>query len=144
MRKWICMSCLLAVMPSFGGCDAISGLLPNQVVTVRLVNNSTTFGIDVDIYIASEQLVTETVLTTSGTLLEFLVAAGQTATFSRDCDELQAIIVADADLQLLGIFETMSNVLRDGTDFSCGSTITFTFTHSALLIDFTVTPTVEN
>jgi len=53
--------------------------------------------------------------------------------FSKDCDNLQAIIISDADLEVVG--EEDTGTLRDGDDFGCGDTIIFTFD----LIDFDIT-----
>jgi hypothetical protein len=40
--------------------------------------------------------------------------------------------------------ETDTGVLRDGDDFGCGDRITFTFDHSAVIVDFDVTVDVSN
>ena len=134
---------LLAFLTTLPGCDLI-GLLPNRT-TVRMVNNSD-FDVEIVIFIDDEQDLPESVLTEVGTELRFTVAPGETASFSRDCDQLQAIIVDDADLSVVGEVgpDTSTDVLRDGSDFGCGDTITLTFDHSALVIDFAVSVSVES
>ena len=39
--------------------------------------------------------------------------------------------------------EANTDVLRDGDEFRCGSTIVFTFSHSAAVFDFGITTRVE-
>ena len=136
---------LVAIWPVVSGCDAVEDLFGADTVTVALVNNSSLdLDVEVEIYISDQQNIPEALLTQLGTRLTYTVEAGETVTFSRSCDDLQAIIVSNADLQVLvGIGPaTSSDVLRDG-DFSCGDTIVFTFDHSIVLIDFDVTVTVE-
>lgn len=137
---------LVAICPVVSGCDALEDLFGADTVTVALVNNSSLgLDVEVEIYISDQQEIPELLLTELGTKLEYTVEAGETATFSRSCDDLQAIIISDADLQVVGGLgpETSSDVLRDGDDFSCGDTIVFTFDHSLVPIDFDVTVTVE-
>jgi len=73
------------------------------------------------------------------------VAAGGVYPLSRNCDDLQAVVIEDADLRIIGGIgpETDSDVLRDGDEFGCGDTVTFTFTSSDLGTNFEVTPTVN-
>jgi len=72
--------------------------------------------------------------------LNFVIPPGGTRTFIRSCDDLQAIVLDDADLLILaGIGpETNTDVLRDGDDFRCGDLIEFTFSHSGAVFDFDV------
>jgi len=135
---------LLAICPVVSGCDALAELFGSDTVTVQLVNDGD-LDVEVEIYISDQQEIPELLLTELGTRLEYTVEPGETVTFSRSCDDLQAIIVSSADLQVIGDIgpETSSDVLRDGDDFSCGDTIVFTFDHSLVLIDFDVTVTVE-
>lgn len=139
------VGCALLLM--LAGCnlsaDDIADLLEPETTSVRLVNNGD-FPVEVEIYIDDEQDIPESVLTESGTLLTFTVAAGETQSFTRDCDDLQAIIVDDADLMTIGSIgpDTDTGVLRDGDDFSCGDTIVFTFDHSDVIVDFDVNVSV--
>ena len=138
--------CVLALcLLSVAGCDALLNPLGLDIVTVKVVNNGD-FAIVVEIYYADEQLIPEALLTSTGTQVTLTVQAGQTETFTRACDDLQAIIVNDADLQVIGGLgpETRGDVLRDGTDFNCHDTITFTFDHGILLLDFAMTATVQS
>ena len=132
---------LLCILPS---CDAIDDIIGPTMVTVRLVNTGD-FAVEVELYYDDEQLTPEVLLTEIGERLEFTVPAGETTTFARSCDDLQALIIEDADLNVLvGLGpETDTGVLRDGDDFNCGSTITFTFSHSAAIFDFDVDYTVN-
>ena len=125
------------------GCDFLLSLSP-ATTTVRLVNLSD-FPVEVTIFIDDEQDLPEDLLTEVGTEIQFTVAAGDTMTFSRECDAFQVMIVGDADLRIVGGIgpEARSDVLRDGDDFSCGDTITFTFDHSAAILDFDVSTSVQ-
>ena len=137
---------LLAICPVVSGCDALTELFGADTVTVALVNNSSLgLDVEVEIYISDQQEIPELLLTELGTKLEYTVEAGETVTFSRSCDDLQAIIVSNADLQLISGLgpATSSDVLRDGDYFSCGDTIVFTFDHTIVLVDFDVTVTLE-
>ena len=126
----------LASLALSAGCDSI--LSPSRV-TVELVNNGS-FPIDVEIYIDEEQLIPKALLTTTGEKIDIRVEAGTTERFSRSCDDLQAIIINQANLVLVGDIgpNTDTQVFRDGDDFGCGDTITFTFTHPVLPITLDV------
>ena len=131
---------------SAGGCDALLGVLPPRVTSVRLVNNSD-FSVSVVIFISDEQDIPEDLLTQEdiGTRLDFTLLPGESTSFSRDCDDLQAIIIDDADLLVIGQIgpEARTDVFRDGSDFGCGDTISFTFDHSAFLTDFHISTSVQ-
>lgn len=144
MCRWSWSIGGLCVLMTVAGCDALFSLFQPNTVRVLLVNNGD-FDVEVDLYISDEQDVPEAVLTSLGTQLEYTVAPGASASFSRDCNDLQAIIVDDADLRIVGGIgpETDTGVFRDGDDFNCGDTIIFTFDHSGILIDFDVSFTVQ-
>ena len=135
---------LVAIVPVVSGCEALAEFFGSDTLTVQLVNDGD-LDVVVEIYISDQQEIPELLLTELGTRLEYTVEAGETVSFSRSCDDLQAIVVSDADLQVIGDIgpQTSSDVLRDGDDFSCGDTIVFTFDHSIVLIDFDVTVTFE-
>jgi hypothetical protein len=120
----------------------IAGIVGADETTVRLVNDGD-FDVEVDLYYGDEQDVAEALLTEFGTHVQRTVDAGSVYTFSRDCDDLQAVIIDDADLAVIGTVEDDTDVLRDGTDFGCGDTITFTFDHSDLLLDFRISIDVQ-
>ena len=143
--KRACKTVWLLAMMAVMGCDGAGSLFGSSTVTVQLVNNSD-HTVTVTIFIADQQDIPEFGLTSLGDRIERTVQAGATDSFTRDCDDLQAIIVDNADLEVPGGLlkpDTSSQVLRDGTDFSCGDSITFTFDHSALLVDFDVTVLVS-
>jgi len=130
---------------SGASCDGLLNPLGADIVTVNVVNNGD-FPIVVEIYYAGEQLIPESLLTSAGTRVDLTIQPGQTETFTRDCDDLQAIIVNNADLQVFGGAgpETRGDVLRDGTDFNCRDSVMFTFDHGLLLVDFAETATVRS
>ena len=127
---------ILALIP---GCPFLSTALTPNTTTVRLINNGD-LPVEVVMYVGSDQNVLEDILTNTGERVQYTVPAGGTETFTRDCDELQAIIVDNAELIVIGGGgpDADTNVLRDGSDFNCGDTIEFTFDHSALLVDFDI------
>ena len=126
------------------GCEALVGLLRPSETTVVLVNNSD-FDVEVVLFYDDDQNILEALLTDVGQEMQITLAAGEQSTFSRDCDDLQAIIIEDADLLLIGQLgpEANTDVLRDGDDFGCGDTITFTFDHSDVLLDFDISVAIE-
>jgi hypothetical protein len=131
---------LLAFAPC---CGILDGRLLPETTSVRLVNQGD-FDVVVELYIDDVQEIPREALTEFGTRMEFTIPPGEAVTLNRDCDELQAIVIDDADLQVAGQVgpETDTDVLRDGDDFGCGDTILFTFDHSPALLDFDVTVTV--
>jgi hypothetical protein len=136
---------LLVLSVSLAGCAAFFDIVqPNRTV-VRLVNNGA-FPVRVELFISDEQDIPEDLLTADSDDREvFTVGPGGVESFSMDCDGLQAIIIDEADLQLVGQVgpETGTDVLRDGDDFGCGDTINFIFDHSELIVDFDVEVVVE-
>jgi hypothetical protein len=134
-----------ALLPLTAACDsALSLFLNSQATTVRLVNDGD-FPVQVRIALSDEDDIPEDVLEEFEDELEFTLSAGGRTTLRRDCDDLRAIMVTHAELRIVGdVGPTAdSRVLRDGDDFSCGDVITFTFTHSDLLVDFDVSTSVE-
>jgi len=137
---------LLAALPLIvGGCGWLPGIIggPNRT-TVRLINN-TPFPVEVDLFYYDIQEAPEAIITSLGTEVNETVASGGVFSFSRDCDEIQAVIIDDADLRIIGGVgpEERTDVLRDGDDFGCGDIITFTFTSSALGTDFQIATSVD-
>jgi hypothetical protein len=120
------------------------GLLRPSSTEVELVNNGD-FTVEVRIFISDEQKIPAGLIDDLGDELNFTVAAGQRETFSRSCDDLQAVVVDEADLQVaLGLGpDASSEVLRDGTDFGCGDGIRFTFTHNEVLTDLQISVAVD-
>jgi hypothetical protein len=142
MKRSALLTVVLGSLATSGGCDAIRQLLGLDTVEVVL-NNQADYPVDVDLYISNEKDIPEAVLVTVGEHLEFNLSPGQTQRFSRSCDDLKAIIISDADLQVFGGPDTETNVLRADGDFNCGDEITFTFDHSSVLTDFHVNTDVR-
>lgn len=139
---------LAAAAITASGCDALQQIIDviggTSMTTVELRNDGE-FPVEVILFYDDDQETLDGVIQETGTQRDIVVAAGTTESFSRPCDDLQAIIIDDADLRVIGQVgpETSSDLLRDGDDFGCGDTIVFTFTHSALLVDFDVAVTVQ-
>ena len=144
MRLSIDMLFVAAFLALVPGCDSLIGLVAPNTTSVRLVNSGD-FAIEVVLYIDDKQEIPRALLTELGTRLEFRIAPGERTTFSRECDDLQAIVIDDADLLVIGQVgpEANTDVLRDGDDFRCGDAIVFTFDHSLVLVDFDVTVFVQ-
>ncbi|MCO6436486.1 MAG: hypothetical protein J5J06_05310 [Phycisphaerae bacterium] len=140
MARWIAglAGCLLLLN---SGCDALIGILEPNNISVTLVN-STSFDVDVELYYSDVQEIPELLLTTVGTKMELTLAPGDRISFSRDCDELQALIIDRAELQTIGGGDDQTGVLRDGDEFDCGDRITFTF-RSILLTDLRIETNVS-
>ncbi len=121
------------------------GVLLPTTVTVSLVNDSSDFDVDVTLLYHDEDDIPELLLTEIGTERGFTIAPGQTATFTRSCDDLQAVMIEDADLLVLvGIGpDTDTGVFRIDDHFECGDEIAFTFTHSEVILDFDVTTQIR-
>lgn len=110
-----------------------------DTASVRLMNN-TMFPVQVTIYYSGYQNMLEELLESVGTKYEATIPAGGTEYFSRDCEELQAITIQEAKMVIVGDVgpSTDSPVYRDGTDFGCGDTLTFTFTQPPLPTELNV------
>lgn len=131
-------------LPLLTGCPFLIDLLRPRTTTVRLVNEGA-FPVEVELYYDDDQEIPEALLRETGTRREFTLDPGQVASFSDDCDDLQAVMIDDADLRIVGGIgpETDTGVLRDGDEFGCGDVITFTFDHSEIIVDFDVTFSVD-
>jgi hypothetical protein len=139
---WLVVAALLLLATS--GCNVLEDIFGPDMVRVELRNDGE-FPVDLTLYYGDQQDAPRDILTTVGTELQYSVQPGETVTFSRDCADLQAIVIDDADLRVIGQVgpETDSNVLRDGDDFGCGDVIEFTFDHSGVLVDFNVQTSVR-
>lgn len=122
---------------SLAGCNLLGLVVPKPETTVRLVNNGN-FDVRVTVVFDDEQDVPREALTEFGNALQFTLAPGESTSFSRDCDEIQAITLDNAELRIIGGIGPNfdSEVFRDGDDFNCGDVIQFTFDHSDILVDF--------
>lgn len=124
MKRRIVLSGLAIGLFTFAGCVPTS-----NSVTVQL-RNMTFSPIKVTLYYHSDQNVLESLLKIVGKKLEYTVPALGTESFTRDCDELQAIQIDKAKMQVVGDIGPSANseLFRDGHDFGCGDELTFTFT----------------
>jgi hypothetical protein len=122
------------------GCGALIGIFQPSVVTVALVNDSD-FAVEGQLFYSDEDDTIQAALEEFGEERPFAIPAGGESTFSVSCDDLRAIILSDADLQIIGDVgpSASTDVLRDGDDFECGDRIEFRFDHSAAIVDFDVT-----
>ena len=133
---------LFGLFPLLGGCEVALDLLLPTTVTVELVNEGS-LPVEVDLFLSDQQDIPEFLLTQVGEHLTFTVEAGETVSFTRTCDDLKALVIDDADLRVIGGFgpDTRGRVRREDTDFACGDTLRFTFTHPedllSLQLDFT-------
>jgi hypothetical protein len=139
----LCVAIAGLILP-LAGCEALVGLLEPTSVTVSLVNTSE-YDVEVTLLLSDEQDIPEFMFDELADELEYVVPAGDVITFARSCEDLQAIMIDDADLLVIGGFgpETSTDLLRDGDEFGCGSTIVFTFLHTDNLLDFRVTTQVR-
>ncbi len=140
MKQRIGFVLIASLLVATAGCDALLGLVLPSTVAVSLVNQSALFNIEVTLLHHDDDDVLEVIFNQVGTEEEFTIGPGQVTTFLRDCDDLQAIMIDDADLRIVGGVgpETDTGILRMGEDFECGDTLVFTFTHSDALLDFDV------
>lgn len=130
------------------GCGFLAGVIGNVIqpstTTILLVNNSD-FPVEVTLYYDNEQEIPEALLTEIGTEIQQTVGVGETFTINRDCDDLQAVIIDDAELSIIGEVGpgASTGVYRDGDDFNCGDTLTFTFDHTAVIVDFDISVSIS-
>lgn len=144
MNRLLAVVILACMSAGLAGCDSLVGFLRTRETSVVLVNSSD-FDVEVVLFYGDDQNILELLLTEIGEEMTLTLGAGEQITFSRDCDDLQAIIIDDADLLLIGQLgpEVKTDVLRDGDEFGCGDTITFTFEHSDAIFDFSITVDFE-
>lgn len=112
--------------------------VPRDVVTVTLVNNSPSFSIEVTV--AYDDHILPLVWLGLGNEETFTLEPGETVSFWKDCDELQTVVIDDADLLIPGSRsgETDSGLLNEGIDYECDDEIRFVFDHSDEIRDFDV------
>jgi hypothetical protein len=113
-------SIAIASILSLGGCP--------QGTTVQLENEADS-PVEVRLYYGDDQNSSEFVLEEFGEEFTTTIDPGEAVTFSRDCEELQAIYIENAELNIIGGIgpEADTGVFRDGDDFGCGDVLTFTF-----------------
>lgn len=135
----ILLALLLLLCTGCNELEAILGRFIDRSTRVEVTNNGD-YPVDAVFFISDEQDIPRALLTETGERVEISIEPGQTVPIVRDCDDLQAIVLDDADLRVIGSVgpETNSEVLRDGTDFGCRDTVTFTFDHTNAIVDFDV------
>ena len=140
INKSLAIVVLVCMSAGLAGCNSLVGLLRPSETTIVLANDSD-FDVEVVLFYDDDQNILELLLTEIGEEMRLTIGAGEQITFSRACDDLQAIIIDDADLLVIGQLgpEVKTDVLRDGKEFGCGDTITFTFDHSDAIFDFFIT-----
>jgi hypothetical protein len=128
MRKWLSGVVVLAAA-CVVGCGAIPGILFPEVTTVRLINNAN-FPVEFELFYGDDENTLEVFLVEFGERVPGTLQPGDSTSISDDCDNLRAVIINDADLRVIGGIgpEADTDVLREGEDFDCRDTITFTFT----------------
>ena len=143
MRKLMLVTVGLTV-GVVGGCGALGDLFSLGGTRVRLVN-ATDYTVEVTMYLGDEQLLPEFLLTSTGDEVNVTIPAGSSRTVSRDCDALQAIVIDNAELSIIGdIGPTQdTDVYRDGDDFNCGDTLVFTFTAPSLPTELNISFSAE-
>ena len=144
MNKSLVVAALVCLSAGLAGCGSLVGLIRERETTIVLANDSD-FPVEIVLFYGDDQNILEALLTEIGEEMTLALGTGEQITFSRDCDDLQAIIIDDADLLLIGQLgpEVKTDVLRDGDEFGCGDTITFTFEHSDALFDFSIAVNFE-
>ena len=146
MRRIAASICAVGLLAGVG-CAGLPFLLFSNAVTVTLVNESGS-RVDVELFLSDEQDIPRALLLEVdkdlvdrlGERVDVRLSPGGRSSFFRSCDDLQAIVVGDADLNLLGGLgpDASSAVLRDGDDFGCGDKIQFIFRGGSNLLDFDV------
>ncbi len=120
-----------------GGCP-----IPGESTSAEVIND-TEATIRVRVFYDDEQDIPRELIEEVGTESEFDLAPGESRTISRDCEELQAILVR-GEQRLIGSFgpEETSDVFRDGDDFGCGDLLTFRFTQGILPTNLNISVTL--
>jgi hypothetical protein len=125
-----------------GVVSAVGGAIGATRTSVTLVNTSDEFTVEVELYYHDDQdAVDESILREFGRERNFTITPNDApATFSVDCDDLQAIYIERATLVISGIetFNQDTDIFRDGTDFRCGDLLVFEFEHGDLGTNFNI------
>lgn len=131
----------VVVLLTVSGCG-LASLLPPSTTTIRLVNNGQ-YTVDGKLYYDNQQESIKDLVKLYGTEVHFTIPAGESQTIIKDCNEIQAVYIDNAKLQT-GLLTPDDNteLIRDGTDFNCGDTITYTFSHTVILVDFSISTAI--
>ena len=126
-------------------CVLLGAGCTSERTTTVVLRNQTNFTVDVELFFDEEQDIPEFLLEETGTRLTFSIPPGGVESFSRPCEDLQAIFINDADMRVLpGVSpEASTRVYREPNDFTCGNTLTFTFTQNILATSLQITFSLE-
>lgn len=136
---------LVATALLSSGCEGFFSLLPSTNQTsVRLINNGS-FPVNVTLYVHSDQNVLKAIMPSVGERIEITVPANSTRLITRDCDDLQAVLVDEAEVSIIGDIgpSTDSDVFRDGSDFGCGDVFALTFVYPVVPVSLSIEAAVE-
>jgi hypothetical protein len=138
------MSFAVAALAPLSGCDALFTFLRPASVVIELTNEGT-FDVQADLYVSDVDDIPRALLVETESRIRRTISPGSTVTIVRPCADVQAMVIDNAELRVAGGIgpEADSDVLYDGTDFDCGDTVRFRFTHSVLIIDFDVAVSVR-
>lgn len=115
--------CITALL----GCDALRFIITPTTVTVRL-RNLTAASVDVSMRFSEVEDIPKALLETLGEQRERTVAALTDRDVGPfDCDEFRAVMIDDADLNVIGDVDESTDVFRNDDDFNCGDILVFTF-----------------
>lgn len=128
-----------AVMVNCCGCGALLNFAFPDTTTVRVVNNAA-FDVEYDLYYGDDENTLEAFLVEFGEHVHTTLAPGESTVIAEDCSNLKAVIIDDADLRIIGGIgpEDDTRVYREGDDFDCRETITFTFNSDSLGLSFEI------
>ncbi|MDM8007526.1 MAG: hypothetical protein QUV05_15410 [Phycisphaerae bacterium] len=142
MKRLACLALVGLVLPLVGACDLMK-LLQGNATTVQLANSGD-YPVIVELRYSDNQYELQAVLEEFGNELTYTIAAGEAVTFFKDCEDLQAILIRKADLDLVGSVgpSASTDILRDGDDFGCGDIITYTFSHPDPPVSLAITENV--
>lgn len=118
----------------------LAGCFGPSETEVQLLNQ-TEFPVEVRLFYGDDQNLPEELLEAIGTEVTVTVNPGGSFTFSRDCEELQALFIEDAEIRVApGISpDAATDVFREPDDFGCGDTLSFAFTANATNTDLDIT-----
>lgn len=140
-----CSLIMLAAAIFPAGCGELGimfGLPVNRVV----LRNDGKFSVNATLFVSSDEGISNDALTSVGTKIEYSIPPGESRSFDRNCADMRAIVIDEAQLDVVGGGgpTAHTDVLRDGADFNCRSTIEFVFDHSDIVLDFHITTTVRD
>lgn len=134
---------LLAAIPAMSGqsCASLADLFGPGIV-VTLVNNGD-YDVVATIAYSDNPGISESDLENSGTEVEITIPEGESRSFRRNCVQMRAVMVKNAELQVIGGFgpTTQSEVIREGQgspSLVCQGFLSFTFDHNDSTLDFDV------